>query len=116
MIELFSMGLFWFFIFAELFTFLMQRVSGSWKGLNQIVPQIMTIVSFICFIAVLVLLVFIFIKVKPWWYGLVMFAAGFILQVLIPLRKTGETIVAMIGIVAAPLFIVLSFLKVFAVF
>ena len=115
MIELLSMALFWFFILAELFTFFMQRTFSSWKGENQVIPQIMTVVSFICTIALLVLIVFVFIKVRPWWYGLVMIVAGFILQVLIPLGKTGESIVATIGIVGAPLFVVLSFLKVFAI-
>lgn len=79
------------------------------------IPRVMTIVSFICSIAILVLLVFVFIRVKPWWYGLVMIAGGFIVPALLPIGKGGETIVAMIGIVGAPLFVVLSFLKVFAV-
>jgi hypothetical protein len=115
MSELLSMGLFWFFILAELFTFFMQRTTRDWRGANQVVPEIMSLVWMLCGIALLVLIVFIFIKVKPWWYGLVMLAAQFILSTCLPVGKTGEIIIAMIGIIAAPLFVILSFLKVFAV-
>lgn len=109
------MGLFWFYVLAEIFTYFMQRTFSSWKGANQVIPMIMTIVSFICTIALIVLLVFVFIRVKPWWYGVVMAIAGFIISALFPIGKTGETIVATIGIVGAPLFVALSFLKLFAV-
>ena len=113
--ELFSMGLFWFFVLADLFVFFMQRTTRDWRGLNQVVPEIMTLVWTLCATALLVLTVFVFIMIKPWWYGLVMIASGFILPSLIPPIKTVEIVIAMIGIVAAPLFVVLSFLKVFAV-
>ena len=115
MMELFSMGLFWFFLLAEIFTFFMQRTFSTWQGANQTTPAIMTVVSFICTIALIVLLIFILIRVRPWWYGLVMLFAGFIIPTILPIGKSGETVVAMIGIVGAPLFTVLSFLKVFSV-
>lgn len=109
------MGLFWFFILAEVFTFFMQRSFSSWKGANQVIPSIMTIVSFVCMIAIVVLLIFVFIRVRPWWYGLVMLAGGFLIPAILPIGKTGETIVGIMGIVGGPLFVVLSFLKLFAV-
>ena len=109
------MGLFWFYILAEVFTYYMQRAYRDWRGSNQTIPDIMSMIFPLCWIALIVLLVFIFIRVKPWWYGLVMVAAEFIVSTFLPVGKTGETIIGIIGIVAAPLFIVLSFLKLFAV-
>ena len=113
--ELLSMGLFWYYIMAGLFTFFMQRTIKNWSGANQILPAIMSVISFICWIATIVLTVFIFIKVKPWWYGLVMLVVDFIVSSFFPVGKTGETILAIIGMIGGPLFIVLSFLKLFAV-
>lgn len=113
--ELLTMGLFWLFILAEVFVFYLQRTFSTWRGANQTMPTIMTAVSLICSIAILILIVFIFIKVRPWWYGLVMLLCGFIIPAIIPIGKTGETIVAMIGIVGAPLCVTLAFLKLFAV-
>lgn len=113
--ELLSMGLFWLFILAEVFVFYMKRTFSTWSGANQTTPIVMTAVSLVCSIALLVLIVFVFIKVSPWWYGLVMLLGGFIIPAVIPIGKTGETIIAMVGIVGAPLCVVLSFLKLFAV-
>ena len=98
-----------------MFIFYMQRTFSTWKGANQTTPVVMTIVSFVCSVAILVLIVFVFIKVKPWWYGLVMLLSGIIIPSIIPIGKNGETITAMIGIVGAPLCVVLCFLKLFAV-
>lgn len=109
------MGLFWLFILAEVFVFYMKRTFSTWKGANQTTPAIMTVVSFVCSVAILVLIVFVFLKITPWWYGLVMLIGGFIIPAVIPIGKTGETIVAMVGIVGAPLCIIFSFLKLFSV-
>jgi len=93
----------------------MQRATREWRGMNQNIPLVMTIIWEICSIALLVLLVFIFIKVRPWWYGLIMIVAGYVLPILLPPIKSLETVVAMIGLVCAPLFTVLSYLKLFAI-
>ena len=113
--ELLSMGLLWFYVLAEVFVFFMKRTTSDWRGANQVMPVIMTAVWTICSIALIVLIVFVFIRIRPWWYGVVMIVAGFLISSLLPIGKTGETIVSIIGIVGAPLFVVLSFLKVFAV-
>lgn len=113
--ELLSMGLLWFYVLAETFVFFMKRATRDWRGANQTMPVIISTVWIICSIALFVLIVLIFIKVSPWWYGVVMLVAGFLISTFLPIGKTGETIVAILGIVGAPLFVVLSFLKVFAV-
>ena len=109
------MSLFWFFILADFLVFFMQRTAKTWKGANQNIPLFISLIANICSVAIIVLLVFIFIKVKPWWYGLVMIAVGYITPLFLPPLKTVEVIVSLIGMVAAPLFVVLSFLKLFAV-
>ncbi len=116
MSDLLSMGLFWFFLLAQFFTFYMLRTSRSWGGANKVIPVIMEFIASICSIALIVLLVFIFIRISPWWYGLVMIIAGIIIPPLLPTGKIGEIYVALVGMIGAPLFVVLSFLKVFAVF
>ena len=109
------MGLFWFVVLADFFIFYLQRAVRDWRGLNQTMPEIMQLIFILCQTAWVILMVFVFIRVRPWWYGLVMIAAGYIVPMLLPPNKTLELIVAVIGIVAAPAFVVLSYLKVFAV-
>ena len=109
------MGLFWFFVLAEFFIFFIQRAVRDWRGANQVIPVIMKLIFVLCNTAMLALTVFIFIKVQPWWYGLVMIGVGYVLPMLAPPGRTVDLILGMVGMFAAPLFVVLSFLKVFAV-
>ena len=109
------MGLFWLFVLAEIFVLSMMGTSANWRGLNQKIPAIMATVATICWAALAVLIVIVFIKVRPWWYGLVMLAIQLMVPLLMPFGKIGGAIVAAIGTVAGPIFVVLSFLKVFAV-
>ena len=113
--ELFSMGLFWFFVLAEFFIFFIQRAVRDWRGANQVIPEIMKLIFVLCQTAMIVLIIFVFIKVHPWWYGLVMIGVGYVLPMLVPPGRTLDLILGMVGMIAGPLSVVLSFLKVFAV-
>ena len=74
---------------------------------------IMVILGALCRIALIVLLILIIIE-EVWWYALIMFVVGFVLGVVIPLGERAEYVVAHLGIVLAPLFVVLGFVSLYA--
>lgn len=105
-----SLSYFWTYIFASLFSFILLRVYKGFNGSSQALKTYLCLMGALTQVALLVFLIIGFWYMPEWWYPLVFFGCAFILK-MIPIP---DYILMLIGIIAAPVLTVLSYILLLA--
>lgn len=102
---MFSQIYFWTFIFASLFSFILRRVYVRFNGSSAAVKEITGLIGNVTYYANIIFLILGFWFMPKWWYPIALYLFSF-LTTIIPIP---DRILAIIGLVAAPILTILSY-------